>query len=74
MRAIEVFKVIFVEEKLYSYRLHGANSFKSLGSMGRQEFEFVARGVRERAMGRLYDELAWQFGSLGLQADWLGYR
>lgn len=74
MRASERFSLAFVPEKLYSYRLHGTNSFKSLQSVGRRESEVVARGVRERAADRPRDELAWQFGSLGLVAGWLGYR
>jgi glycosyltransferase involved in cell wall biosynthesis len=74
MRASEIFDLAFVPEKLYGYRLHGANSFKSLESVGRRESELVARGVRDRAADRPRDALAWQFGPLGLLADWLGYR
>ena len=73
MRASEMMKIAFVPEKLYSYRLHSANSFKSLQSVARQESETVAQGVRERAADRPREDLAWQFGSRGLLASWLGY-
>jgi len=70
MRALDSFKVSYLQEDLYTYRLHGANSFKSLDGVGRSESEFVARGVRERNAGNA----RWEFGGLGLVGEWLGYR
>jgi glycosyltransferase involved in cell wall biosynthesis len=74
MRAVERYVLSYLPEKLYSYRLHDANSFKALESVARQESEFVARGVRQRTTDRPRDDLAWQYGCLGLLASWLGYR
>ena len=68
MRASERFSLAFVPEKLYSYRLHGTNSFKSLQNVGQRQFEVVARGVRERAADR---PRGWR-GSSGRWGWWLG--
>jgi glycosyltransferase involved in cell wall biosynthesis len=74
MRAVETSRVSFLPERLYNYRLHGTNSFKALADVGRRESELVARGVKRRSKDTFETELSWNFGTMGLLSDWLGYR
>jgi hypothetical protein len=74
MRAAECFELSFLPRPLYSYRLHGANSFKSLEGLARRESHIVAHGVRDRGSREPADSLSWRFGCLGLLASWQGYR
>lgn len=70
MRASDNFTLTFLPEKLYSYRLHGTNSFKSLADIGRRESELVAKGVRARSSNSIKESLSWDFGVIGLLSGW----
>jgi glycosyltransferase involved in cell wall biosynthesis len=73
LRAAEDFQIGFLPEKLYQYRLHGGNSFKQLDNVARKESEFVAQGVRDRSKAKSLKKLDWDYGCLGLLAQWNGY-